>query len=446
MDLRRATALSLAKAIKTKEIGIEELTRAYLTRIRRIDGKHGLNAVVRIDPRAIKQARAMDRQVADCDLPLFGLPVLVKENIDLKGLPTTAGSRALKDNIAVADAPVVANLRKCGALILGKTNMTEFANYTTQDMPGGYSSLGGQVYSAYGRDKDASGSSTGSAVAVSAGLCAAAVGTDTSFSVVGCATNHGVTGLKPPHGALSQQGILPISHTLDSAGCLTRDFADALALYYGMKGAVQPSIAPIAISKLRLAINDYNRRVVSEQQNGYYEAIFDQLKSSGATLEMVTHPYSDALSAIMRCEFMHDLEAYLAGTNAKRKTLHSIVAFYEAHPQIMMKYGDTCLRDALDKATGKLDDESYLSAMQQRSTLSVAIKDSCANYDACIMTGPTNVMHLIGIPSVALPMGMGKDGAPRGMIMYGADESRLYAAALALEPFMQPIEPPPEAM
>ena len=177
----------------------------------------------------------MDSGRLNRDMPLFGLPVLVKDNIDVAGLHTTAGSLSLADNIAFHNAPIIANLRKNGALILGKTNMTEFANYTTQNMPNGYSSRGGQVKNAYAQTKDPGGSSTGSAVAMSAGFCAAAVGTDTSFSVIGCATENGVTGLKPAHGSLSSRGIIPISHTLDSAGALTRDMSDALLLYSGMR-------------------------------------------------------------------------------------------------------------------------------------------------------------------------------------------------------------------
>ena len=126
----------------------------------------------------------------------LGLPILVKDNIDVAGLHTTAGSLALSDSVATRDAPVIANLRRHGALILGKTNMTEFANYTGERMPNGYSSRGGQVRNAYDPTHDPSGSSTGSAVAVSARLCSAALGTDTSFSIVGCATENGVTGHK----------------------------------------------------------------------------------------------------------------------------------------------------------------------------------------------------------------------------------------------------------
>lgn len=175
----------------------ETITKTYLSRIEAVGGKSGVNAVSEIDAAALDQARALDMNPAARDLPLFGLPVLIKDNIDVKGLHTTAGSVALSEHTAPEDAPVVKRLRESGAIILGKTNMTEFANYFTDDLPNGFSSRGGQVINAYHPKMDPGGSSTGSAVAVSAGLCAFAIGTDTCFSIVGCAAQNGVTGFKP---------------------------------------------------------------------------------------------------------------------------------------------------------------------------------------------------------------------------------------------------------
>lgn len=229
------TARQLAEEIRQRRLGVEEVTRAFLGRIEKLGGKGGLNAVAELNEAVLAQARAMDNLKSGREGALFGLPVLIKDNIDVAGLHTTAGSLALADNRAAKDAPIVDNLRRSGALILGKTNMTEFANYTGARTPNGYSSRGGQVINAYDPQRDPSGSSTGSAVAMSAGLCAAAIGTDTSFSIVGCATDNGVTGLKPPHGALSSQGILPIARTLDSAGPITRDLRDALLVYSCMR-------------------------------------------------------------------------------------------------------------------------------------------------------------------------------------------------------------------
>ena len=158
-------------------------TENALALVGSIGGKNGLNCIAELDGTALEQSKAQEADKQD--KPLAGIPVLVKDNIDVKGLHTTAGSLALADNIAREDAPVIRNLRRNGAVILGKTNMTEFANYTTEDMPGGYSSRGGQVIHAVNPKLSPAGSSSGSAVAVAAGIVPMAVGTDTSHSVTG---------------------------------------------------------------------------------------------------------------------------------------------------------------------------------------------------------------------------------------------------------------------
>ena len=200
------TALELRTEIRKRNIGVEELTRFYLERIEKYD--HRVNAVSEINQSALKLARELDSRKSERDAILFGLPLLVKDNIDVAGLHTTAGSLALADNVAQTNAAVVENIIRNGGIVLGKTNMTEFANFTAKDMPNGYSSKGGVVKNAYDRRKDPGGSSTGSAVAVSAGFCSMAVGTDTSFSIVACATENGIAGLKPQHGSLASKGII----------------------------------------------------------------------------------------------------------------------------------------------------------------------------------------------------------------------------------------------
>lgn len=437
------TAMELTGEIREKRLSVEELTRAYIERIEKYDGTDGLNAVVEIDGTVIEQAKKMDLfKAEDRNSAMFGLPVLIKDNIDVSGLHTTAGSLALADNIAKNDAHIVANLRRNGALILGKTNMTEFANYTTTDMPGGYSSRGGQVKNAYDINKDPSGSSTGSAVAMSAGLCSAAVGTDTSFSIVGCVTVNGVTGLKPAHGSLSPQGIVPISKTLDSAGPISRDLTDALLVYSCMRAKAIKPIKPMDPKDMNLAINIFNRDQVSEAQLGKYDTVLKGLKEDSAHISEINHPYSKYQKDIMKYEFRHDLEEYLSQSSAALRTLREIVDYYESNPDEMMKYGHAFLRGALDNASGKLDDIAYIEALSERKKLSKQIIESTSQYDACIMTGPTNIMHFLGLPSLAIRLGIADDGTPRGMILYGVDERRLFAAALTIEKYCTPVNMP----
>lgn len=436
------TAMELARAIRDKRLGVEELTRAYIERIEKFDGADGLNTVAELNENAIMQAKKMDSMKTDRNGAMFGLPVLVKDNIDVSGLHTTAGSLALADNIAENDAHIIANLRQNGALILGKTNMTEFANYTGNGMPGGYSSRGGQVKNAYDPVKSPSGSSSGSAVAMSAGLCSAAIGTDTSFSIVGCVTENGVTGLKPALGSLSSDGIIPIARTLDSAGPITRNLTDALLVYSCMKDEALQPVEPMALENIHLAVNTFNRDQVSEAQLGRYETVLNLLKNDGVKISEIVHAYTKYQRDIMRCEFRHDLEEYLSHSKAQRRTLKEIVSFYEANPDQMMKYGNDHLRGALDGASGKLDDTAYIEAFAERKRLRSQIIESLRGYDACLMTGPTNIMHFIGLPSLALRLCMADDGTPRGMILYGADERRLFAAALTIEQYCTPITMP----
>ena len=435
------TARALAEEMRRGRLRAEEVVRAYLERIDRYDGKDGLNAVREINPRVLEEARALDKAGDAAGKPLYGLPLLIKDNIDVAGLHTTAGSMALADNRAVRDAPVVANLRRSGALILGKTNMTEFANYTGRNMPGGYSSLGGQVRSAYGREISPSGSSAGSAVAVSAGLCAGAVGTDTSFSIIACATVNGVTGWKPARGSLENQGIVPIARSLDSAGPLTGDLRDALLLYEGMAGRPAREVAPMPPEEMRLAVNVYHQEQVSSSQMQKYRAVLLELTRDGARIAEVSHAHAPEQREIMRGEFREDLEDYLASSAAERRTLAEIVAFYHANPGKMLAFGAAYLEEALPEAVGR-GSAAYRAAKEAQDRVRSALCEALRGYDACLMTGPTNAMHFAGLPSVALRMGMGADGTPRGMILYGAREDRLLAAALTIEAHCPPVSPP----
>lgn len=431
----------LAEDIRAGRLSAEELTRFYLERIWRYDGAEGLNAVIELHPDALQQARELDRSPPSG--LLCGLPILVKDNIDVCGLHTTAGSLALAGRVAEEDAPIIAALRRQGAVILGKTNMTELANYTAPGMPNGYSSRGGQVKSAYGKGRDPSGSSSGSAVAVSAGFCAAAIGTDTSFSVVACAAENGVTGLKPPVGALSGKGILPIAHTLDSAGPLTRDFQDALLLYAGMGGCLPKGLSAAPAEKLHIAVNDHNLQMVSPAQLQRYRSLCERLRAAGTSFSRISQPASSLGRELMRYEFRHDLEQYLAGGSAAPKTLSEMIAFYEADSR-HMPYGIGFLQAALDVPSGRLEDAAYLSILSERQRLRAQVISELDGYDACIMTGPTNVMHVAGLPSLALCLSMAPDHTPRGIILYGADERRLYAAALAIERFCEGTAVPPQ--
>ncbi len=411
-----------------------DLTKQAMEKAKKLGGKEGLNCIAELDDTALDRAKALDEGNRDATQFFLGMPVLVKDNIDVKGLHTTAGSLALEDNVAEEDAPVIRNLRKHGAVILGKTNMTEFANFTTAGMPGGYSSHGGQVVNATDPALSPSGSSSGSAVAVAAGIVPAAVGTDTSFSVVACAMHNGICGLKPPVGTLSPKGIIPIAKTLDSAGAMAANFSDVLRLYSAMREEPLPVIEAADVSALRIAVNKANKKLVSAGQMKFLKATLKKLKKQGAHISKVDQGPTPMLSVIMQCEFKPHLEEYLQTSSASRKTLQEIVEYYEESPETMMKYGISLLKASLEEELGGIHGTEYKNAMEARSKMMEAVQEAIGDCDAVIMTGPTSIMHFCGVPSVSIAGNTTNEhGVRRGLILYGTDEYRLYRAALAIE-------------
>ncbi|MBR6628096.1 MAG: hypothetical protein IKL04_09025 [Lachnospiraceae bacterium] len=411
----------------------EQVTQA-LAKAKKLGEKAGLNCIAELDPTAMQQAKELDARDQTEISDFWGTPVLIKDNIDVKGLHTTAGSLALDDNIATEDAPVIRNLRKNGAVILGKTNMTEFANYTTNGMPGGYSSRGGQVIHAANPKLSPAGSSSGSAVAVAAGIVSAAVGTDTSFSIIACAQENGICGLKPPVGTLSSEGIIPISKTLDSAGAMAKNFTDTLRLYSAMREDPLPELQATDSTTLKIAVNTANWNMVSPGQNRFRRRATRLLKRNGASISKIRQMPTPFQSVIMKYEFKAHLEEYLCTSSASRKTLKEIIEYYESNPEIMMKYGNTLLKAALEETSGSLQDKEYLAAMEERNKSIIKVREELADYDAVIVCGPTNIMHFCGLPSVTIAGSQTNlFGVRRGLILYGVDEYRLYRAALAIE-------------
>ena len=239
-DIREATLHSIARAFAAGELTALELTMQYLERIAALD-KDGpkLNSVLEINPDALDIAEALDREYRQKGPrgPLHGIPVLLKDNINTGDkMHTSAGSLALANNFAAEDAHLVTRLREAGAVILGKTNMSELANFITRNMRNGFSSRGGCVLNPYGEDLDVGGSSSGSGAAVAANLCALAVGSETSGSILSPANRNSIVGIKPTKGLVSRSGIIPICAAQDTAGPMARTVADAAALLTAMAG------------------------------------------------------------------------------------------------------------------------------------------------------------------------------------------------------------------
>lgn len=409
------------------------INKSDIERIEKLGGKDGLNFIAEMCGDIEEQIGRLEADPENKKLPLYGEPMFVKDNIDVKGTHTTAGSLALEDNMADEDAPVIRKLKENGAIILGKTNMTEFANFTSYEMPAGYSSRGGQVIHAADPKLSPSGSSSGSAVAVSSGAVDIAIGTDTSFSAIACAMFNGISALKPAFGHLLNQGIIPIARTFDSAAVMSRDFRDAVKVYRVLSDTAV-EYTPSKLENLHIGVNITNKQAFDKDMIGFLERTVEKLRERGTKITETDQQPTDLQLLVMQHEFREQLEDYLSTSNASRKTLSEIVEYYEANPDTMMKYGDVHLREALYDAKLGTSAPKYIDAMNKREEMIQSTYEEIKDMDAVILMGPTNIMHFCGFPSVTVATPeLNSDGYRRCMMIYGADEKRLIEAALAIE-------------
>ena len=470
MDLSNASLSDIQQALADGRTTSSALTRGYIARIEAYDrAGWALNSVREVNPDALAIAGLRDGQKPSKRYPLAGVPILVKDNIATGDRQhTTAGSLALESARARQDATVVKRLRAAGAVILGKANLTEFANILAIDMPSGYSSLGGQVKNAYVPlldDKGVpivtpGGSSSGSAVAVAAGLCAAAIGSETSGSLLNPASQNGLVTVKPTVGLISRAGILPISHSQDTAGPMTRTVRDA-AILLNVLAARDP--ADPATRKLKRPV-DYIECLDSDglksarigvpsdpsdpANDAYWPArnartraamaeVIATLEAAGATVihanlpsigwmggpgtnmaVLNTNPFSatrhkPAYSSIVFIyELKRDLNLYLRdwATETDMRTLDDIVRFNAAHPERALRFGqDIFLAAAATK--GDLSELEYKSAraMDVRSAGALGLDAymDAHRLDAVLFPGAAGcaIAAKPGYPSVQVPAG-----------------------------------------
>jgi len=396
--MREYTILEIQQIYASGEATCSSLAAAYLERIENIDQSGpGINSVIEINPEAMQIAAALDREREESGprSPLHGVPVLVKDNIDTGDrMMTTAGSLALEGSHARQDAFIIERLRQAGALILGKTNMSEWANFRSTRSSSGWSSRGGQCRNPYALDRTPCGSSSGSGAAAAANLCAAAVGTETDGSVVCPSATNGIVGIKPTLGLLSRAGIIPLAHSQDTAGPMARTVADAAILLGAMTG-VDPR-DPVTAESAGKAFSDYTSFLVREGlegarigvARGYFgkhpgvdqimEASLQVMKDLGAEIiDPVKLTGEEEIEKneieVLHYDFKHDLNAYLAGLggDAPVHTLEEIIAFNQAHAERVMPYfGQEHMLEAQKK--GPLTDEAYLQALETNQRLSRA--------------------------------------------------------------------------
>ncbi|MBI4913139.1 MAG: amidase [Acidobacteria bacterium] len=389
-SLEDATVPQLQAAMAAGTLSAARLAAAYLARIRSLDqAGPALRSVLEVNPDALRIAVDLDRERKEKGPrgPLHGIPVLVKDNLDTADrMKTTAGSLALADAPPPAkDSFVVKRLREAGALLLGKTNLSEWANFRSRQSSSGWSGRGGQTRNPHALDRDPSGSSSGSAAAVAASLCAVAVGTETNGSIVSPSRACGVVGLKPTVGLVSRAGIIPIAHSMDTAGPMARTVRDAAILLGAMAGA-DPDDAATARAGEHLH-PDYTKFLDPEGLRGariglarsffgdnprvdaLMKAALEALKARGAELVDPAElgpasAYSEASYQVMLYEFKADLEAYLARRGGAVRTLAQLIAWNEAHAKEELPlFGQDILVAA--QAKGPLTEEAYLKALEK---------------------------------------------------------------------------------
>ncbi|HVF05257.1 MAG TPA: amidase family protein [Frankiaceae bacterium] len=459
IDLDRATVLDLQRAMAARKVTSVELVRTYLDRIKQYDqGPAKLNSIRALNPTAVKQAAALDKERRRGRVrgPLHGIPVLLKDNVGTKDLPTTAGSIALAGSVPKNDATITAKLRAAGAVILGKANLSEFANWVDLDMPNGYSSLGGQVVNPY-TEGDPSGSSSGSGVAAAMAFAAVTIGSETSGSILSPSEANSVVGLKPTLGLTSRYGILPLAPGFDVAGPMTRNVTDAAAVIDAIAGAdpkdavtngakspgALKALRRDALKGVRLGIPSANNQPAGARGQ-LFDAAVAKLRALGATIVETDVVPTAGLASITEIglipnEFKWSLNEYLrteARPKTGVKTLSDIIAFNEKHPD-KVKYGQDLL-EASDATPGS-GELATATALVVRTQAQQVIDAALAkdDLDAIVDAGASNanVGAAAGYPTVVTPMGYVNESAPAGLAFTGTKltEARLLAYAYAFE-------------
>jgi len=490
LEFEEATIAALGQKMQSGALSAKALTQAYLARIDALDRRGPtLRSVIETNPDALSIAEALDaeRKAKGPRGPLHGIPVLVKDNLDTADrMMTTAGSLALEGSIPARDAFVVERLRAAGAVILGKANLSEWANFRSTRSTSGWSARGGQCRNPYALDRNPCGSSSGSGVAVSANLCAVAVGTETDGSIVCPSTTSGIVGIKPTVGLVSRAGIVPISHSQDTAGPMARTVADAAALLTVLAGedprdpataAGQGKAADYArfldLDGLRGARIGVARNLFgfSDRVDGLMEDALAEMKRRGAVLvdpcELPnTKQLDDPELEVLLYEFKADLNAYLAGLGPKApvKSLEELIAFNERRKDVEMPYfGQELLVKA--QAKGPLTTPAYVDALEKCRKLSRAegidaVMDE-QKLDALVAPtggpawttdfvngdhftgGSSTPAAVAGYPSVTVPAGF-VFGLPVGISFFGRawSEPVLVKIAYAFEQATRHRRPP----
>jgi len=478
-DIEEATIADLHDRMQRGDLTSEQLVSSYLERIEAIDRDGpNLNSIIEINPDALLTARSLDEEWRESGPrgPMHGIPVVLKANIGTADqMRTTAGSLALQNHRPATDAFLVSRLRDAGAIILGKANLSEWANFRSSRSSSGWSSIGGQTRNPYDTARNPCGSSSGSAVSVAANLTAVAIGTETDGSVICPSGINGIVGIKPTLGLISRSGIIPLAHSQDTAGPMARSVQDAAILLGAMTGTDPED--PVTQNEQN-TVSDYTANLTADGLAGkrigvirsYYgagshpdvEATFERtiesLREQGAeivdSIEIDTTGVDDAEGTVLYYEFKADLKQYFEQTGAPFSSLAEIIEFNNNNKEAVMPFfGQEIMLASQEK--GPLTDEEYLAALETSKRVSQrGIDDVMTEHDLDALIAPSNgpawltdhvngdTFHVgsssysavSGYPNVTVPAGF-VAGLPVGVSFIGRaySEKSLIEIAYAFE-------------
>ena len=458
-ELNEVTIRQLQDFMANGRYTARRLVELYLDRIEKIDKKGPvLNSVIELNPDALVIADQLDKERKEGRVRglLHGIPVLIKDNIDTAdSMQTTAGSIAMRGNYASEDAFIVKKLRDAGAIIIGKTNLSEWANFRSTRSSSGWSSRGGQTKNPYVLDRNPCGSSSGSGTAVAANLCAFAIGTETNGSIACPSSINGIVGIKPTVGLWSRSGIIPISVTQDTAGPMTRTVEDAAIVLGALAGVDAKDPASVAAAQPEI---DYTKHLSDEKtamrigvEKSYLKVhervdqllarALAQMKDAG--FEIVEVDFLSKVKVegaefdLLQFEFKDGLNKYLSRAKGKVKSLSELIAFNKENDSLAMPYFKQEILESSDKKGG-LETKEYRDALEKVSSIKKVIDDTLREFKLDALCGPANgpswctdlvngdfftgygmysPAAMAGYPSICVPMGV-VEGLPVGLTFF----------------------------
>jgi amidase len=455
------TIKDMQAAFRNGTLTSVELVQFYLKRIATIDhGEVSYNSVFEVNPDALYIAKQKDYEREQGHIPslMHGIPVLLKDNINTAGpMRTTAGANILKHHYAKEDAEIVKTLKRNGAIILGKTNLTELACFKSFNTVNGFSSLSGYVLCPWDIKEDPSGSSTGSAVSVALQLSPVAIGTETGGSIMSPSMTNGVVGIKPTIGFVSRRGIVPISSTLDTAGPMGKTVTDATILLEAIWNTdpkdpitcakdpeqvhYQSLLKTGGLKGKKIGIDTTRLEKLSQRRQDAFHGIVKQMKQAGAEIvEDLGITQTKLIYHVMKYEFKHAIEQYLHAEGL-RITLEDIVSFNEEDAKSNLKYGQEVLYDVVNHTSGRMIEQEYIDALEERQNAITALNKVFKqhNLDMIYFANYTSLGPHCGYPTMSIPIGLDEKGLPIGTYFLAPHykESTLIEVGYDLEQLLQ---------